>query len=711
MSAPTPSAPNDPDMTDLVGKLARIPSGRRGKWVVLGVWIIALIALGSFAGKLTGAQKNDSVTWLPDSAESTQAFKLAEKFGNSEHVPVVLVYERTSGITDADRVAVGADAARFKRLEHVVVDNVLGPIPSGDGQAVEILLPIDMGTEGWTRLTDVVTEIKDGAGDRPEGLSFYVTGPAGYAAEFGAAFKGIDGLLLYSAAAVVIVILLLTYGPMLWALPLIAAGFALTIAQSAVYGATQLGLTVNAQSQGILTVLVFGAGTDYALLLVARYREELRRHADKHAAMAVALHRAGPAVLASGSTVIIAMLALLVAEMNSTKGIGPVCAIGVAVALAAMLTLLPALLVIVGRWIFWPRHPDFGTADHTESGLWARIGLFITDRPRPVWIVTALALVGLAFGVVGLQSNGIANKDSFVGSSNAVTGTEVLERHFDAGTGQPVIVIAQSARADAVAAAVRATPGIAAPTPPMVKDDLVYLEGTLSDPPDTKAADATVDRVRAAVHTVDDQAKIGGGTAVVLDIKRAVAHDNRVIVPVVLAIVMVILMVLLRAVLAPIVLTATVVLSYFAALGSSRWIFDLVGFVGTDAGLPLLAFVFLVALGIDYNIFLMSRVHEEAKKHGTRHGALIGLSATGGVITSAGLVLAGTFAVFATMPVVTFAEMGIVIAVGVLLDTVIVRSILVTALTLDIGDRIWWPSALARPRTETVAESVVSVGK
>ncbi|MEV4130059.1 MMPL family transporter [Nocardia sp. NPDC049707] len=705
------SAPTDPDMSDLLGRLSRVPSGRRSKWVVLGVWIIALLALGTFAGKLTGAQQNDNVTWLPDSAESTQAFKLAEKFGNSDQVPVVLVYERRDGITAADRLAVGADANRFRQVEHVASDKVFGPIQSGDGQALEILVPISTGSEGWNRLTNVVDAINDAAGDRPDGLSFYATGPAGYAAEFGKVFKKIDGLLLYSAAAVVIVILLITYGPMLWALPLVAVAFALVISQAAVFGATKVGLTVNAQSQAVLTVLVFGAGTDYALLLVARYREELRRHADKHEAMAVALHRAGPAVLASGSTVIVSMLALLVAEMNSTKGTGPVCAIGIAVALLAMLTLLPALLVTVGRWIFWPRHPNFGTVSETESGMWARIGFAIARRPRTVWIGTVLALGALALGAGGLKAEGIANKDAFVGSSAAVTGTEVLERHFDAGIGQPVMVVAASARIDAVATAVGSTSGITAPSRPIVKGDLAYMEGMLTDPPDSRAAEATIDRVRAAVHVVDPSARVGGQTAVVLDIKRAVAHDNRVIAPVVLAIVMVILMVLLRAVAAPLLLTATVVLSYFAALGLSRWIFDLAGFQGADAGLPLLTFVFLVALGIDYNIFLMSRVHEEAIKHRTKAGALIGLAATGGVITSAGLVLAGTFAVFATMPFVAFAELGIVIAVGVLLDTVIVRSILVTALTLDIGDRIWWPSALARPRPATEPEPEVTLSK
>ncbi|WP_167477160.1 MMPL family transporter [Nocardia arthritidis] len=703
------SAPTDPDMTDLLGRLARLPSGRRGKWVVLGVWLIALLALGVFAGELTGAQKNDNVSWLPDSAESTQAFKLADRFGNSDELPVVLVYERPGGLTPADRAAIGADATRVKQVEHVLADKVFGPTPSRDGQAAQILVPIEIGANGWNSLTDSVAAIKAALPDHPDGLSFHATGPAGYAAEFGQAFKGIEGVLLYAAAAIVIVILLFTYGPMLWTLPLFAAVAALIIAMSAVYGATKFGLTVNAQSQGILTVLVFGAGTDYALLLVARYREELRRHADRHEAMAVALHRAGPAVLASGTTVIIAMLALLVAELNSTKGTGPVCAIGITIALLAMLTLLPALLVIAGRWIFWPRHPEVGTVDQTETGIWARTGQFIAGRPRTVWIGTVLALLALAYGTIGLNANGVANKDAFVGHSDAVAGTAVLERHFDAGTGTPVVVIAESSRIDSVASAFGGTRGITAPTKPVVRGDLAYLEGTLSDPPDSQAAYDTIDRVRAAVHAADPAAKVGGQTAVILDVKRAVAHDNRLIAPLVLAIVLIILTVLLRSILAPLLLTATVVLSFFAALGASRWIFDLVGFKGADNGLPLLAFVFLVALGIDYNIFLMSRVHEEAERHGTRAGARTGLSATGGVITSAGLVLAGTFGVFTTLPVVNLAEIGIVIAVGVLIDTLIVRSVLVTALALDIGDRIWWPSALSRRKSEPTPEPEISL--
>ncbi|NUS44563.1 MAG: MMPL family transporter [Mycobacteriaceae bacterium] len=705
------SAPTDPDMTDLLGRLSRIPCGRRSKWVVVGVWLVALLALGAFAGKLAGAEKNDNVAWLPGGAESTQAYKQAEKFGNADEAPVVIVYERTSGITDADRAAAAADAAKFKSIAHVTSDKVLGPIPAKDGQALETLVPIRMGDGGWDQLANTVGDIRDAAVDRPSGLSFLPTGPAGYAAEMGAAFKGIDGMLLYSALAVVIVILLATYGPMLWLLPVISAAIALVIGQSAVFGATKLGLTVNAQSAAILMILVFGAGTDYALLLIARYREELRRHEDKHEAMAVALHRAGPAVLASGVTVIIALLTLLFAELNSTAGIGPVAAIGIAIGLLAMLTLLPALLVIAGRWIFWPRHPNVGTQDQTASGVWSRIGKLVSVRPRIVWIGTGIALVVLAFGMLGLDTDGIAGQDSFTKKVDAVLGSEAMQRHFDSGTGSPVVVIAEQDRATAVRDALADTAGITATTVSAPKDGRVYLEGTLADTPDSAAAYATIDRVRDRVHAVQGaDAKVGGNTAVALDIKRAASHDNKLIVPIVLVVVMAILMLLLRSILAPVLLTLTVVVSFFAALGASTLLFHALGFHGADAGLPLLTFVFLVALGIDYNIFLMSRVHEEAKKFGTRRGALIGLSATGGVITSAGLVLAGTFAVFTTMPIVAFAQMGIVIALGVLLDTLIVRSILVTALNLDLADRIWWPSPLSRRKNQSPDDEPELVG-
>jgi putative drug exporter of the RND superfamily len=681
-------------------RVAALVCGRRTKWVVVVFWLVLLGAAGPLAGKLTGAQNNDTKTWLPGDAESTKVIDLQERFVPVDQAPALVVYERTSGITEADRAKAASDAQAFAGAANVE-GQVQGPIPSGDGQALQVIAQIEFGEDGWESIATTVDEMREIVGADIGGLTTHITGPAGYAADSAEAFEGIDSTLLYAALAVVIVILLLTYrSPILWILPVIAAAGALTSAQAVIYLlAENAGLTVNAQSAGILTVLIFGAGTDYALLLVARYREELRRHEDRHEAMALALHRAGPAIVASAATVAVGMLCLLFAELNSTSGLGPVLAIGVAVGLFAMLSLLPALLVIFGRWCFWPLKPRFGSAEPTERGMWARVGRRIAVRPRAVWAATALVLAAMALGTADLHAGPLANKDAFIGSHDSVAGEAVLARHYPAGSGQPVVVISTADQATQVRTALAGTDGIAADsvTPPAISDGHAYLEGTLTAAPDSHTAYQTIDRVRAAVHPIPGaDALVGGGTAINLDVQNAAAHDNRIIIPLVLATVFLILAVLLRALLAPVILIATVVLSFAAALGVSALVFDhLLGFAGVDNSFPLFVFVFLVALGIDYNIFLMTRVREEAQQHGTRRGALIGLAATGGVITSAGLVLAGTFAVLGTLPMVAFAEIGFAVAFGVLLDTIIVRSVLVTALNLDIGRHMWWPSTLA----------------
>jgi RND superfamily putative drug exporter len=332
--------------------------------------------------------------------------------------------------------------------------------------------------------------------------------------------------------------------------------------------------------------------------------------------------------------------------------------------------------------------------------VWGRIGRRIAVRPRLTWITTSVLLGAAALGMLSLNANGLSNEDSFTGTPDSVVGEKVLAAHFPAGSGNPLAVVSNADKAAEVRRAMESTEGIAAVAEPRVAGGLAYLEGTLTDAADSQAAKDTVDRVRESVHAVQGaDALAGGGTAILLDTQRASAHDNKVIIPAVLAVVLVILALLLRALIAPVLLVATVVLSFGAALGISSLVFEYaLGFEGADPSLPLFVFVFLVALGIDYNIFLMTRVHEESKTHGTRRGALIGVAATGGVITSAGLVLAGTFAVLATMPVVAFAEIGIAVALGVLLDTIVVRSVLVTALNLDIGRHLWWPSKLARQR-------------
>jgi RND superfamily putative drug exporter len=685
-------------------RIAALPAGRWGKWVVLAFWIGVFAVAGPLAGKLNSAQQNDSSAWLPHNAESTQVVELAKRFAPSDIFPALVVYERPDGpITPADQAKAAADARRFAGVKDVS-GRILGPIPAKDGRALQVVVPIKVAEEGngWEELAPRIGEMRSIARADAGGLGVYVTGPAGYFADFSKVFSGFDSTLLYITAAIVIVILLLTYrSPVLWLLPLTTVFVALTAAQAVIYLlAKNAGLTVNAQSAFILTVLVFGAGTDYALLLTARYREELRRHADRHEAMAVALGRAAPAIIASGATVILSLLTLLVAELASTKSLGPVMAIGVAVGLCAMLTLLPALLVIVGRWVFWPRRPTLGSAEPTEHGLWARIGQRMARRPRVVWVVTALVLGALALGVTQLEANGLQSKDSFRTKPEAVAGEAALARHFPAGEGNPVQVIGTAQAAPQLQAAVSSTPGVTAVTRPAVKDGYAYLEGTLTSAADSQAGFDTVDRLRSRVHAIAGaDAKVGGGSAVNLDIQRATRHDRNLVVPLVLLVVLVILGLVLRAVVSPLLLVATVVLSFAAALGVSALAFDhLFGFAGSDPAFPLWTFVFLVALGTDYNIFLMTRVHEEAKVHGTRRGALVGLAATGGVITSAGIVLAGTFAALGTLPLVFITEIGFAVAFGVLLDTFVVRSVLVTALNLDVGRWIWWPSGLHRKR-------------
>jgi len=580
-----------------------------------------------------------------------------------------------------------------------VPGRVVGPIPSADGKAIQTILQVNLGNEGWDNATKTADPIRTIIHSNANGLTAHITGPLGNAADNSKVFQGIDGTLLFSALAVVIVILLITYrSPLLWLLPVISSGVALIIAQAVVYLlAAHAGLTVNAQSAGILLVLVFGVSTDYALLIVARYREELRRHERRQPAMVEALRRAGPAILASAATVILALLTLFVAELQSTKDLGPVLAIGVAVGLLVMITLLPALLVICPRGVFWPYRPGYGSAEPTARGVWARVGWSIAQRPRTIWITTAVVLGVLALGTTGLKAHGLTNAESFRGHPDSVIGEDVLARHFPAGVGQPVIVIGNQGAVAPLRTAFASTRGIASVTPPAVRAGHAYLEGTLTSPPDSQAAYATVDRVRSAVHAVSGaDAQVGGTSAINLDVARASAHDRDLIIPLILVVVLIILGLLLRAIVAPLVLTATVVLSFAAALGVSAFFFNHVfGFGGADTTFPLFVFVFLVALGIDYNIFLMTRVREEAKRRDARRGALVGLAATGGVITSAGLVLAGTFAALATIPATFLTELGFAVAFGIVLDTIIVRAVLVTALNLDIGRWMWWPSKLA----------------
>jgi RND superfamily putative drug exporter len=697
--------------------------GRRVKWVVLAFWIVLTGVLGVFGSQLADVEENETVNWLPESAESTRALEEISAFRSDTTLDAVMIYEREGGVTQADLDQAAADAEEYQAIDGQTLGEVVGddsvpyadteisivaqepiqPIPSEDGEAIQVVVPIDAGDDGWLILPDLADRMRDIAASDAEGMTTYMAGYGGLAADQADAFGNIDGLLLLAALGVVIVILLFTYrSPILWLFPVICVVFALFSAQGLIYLlAKYADLTVNAQSRSILSVLVLGAGTDYALLLVARYREELRRHHDRHDAMAEALHRAGPAIIASAGTVVIGMLCLLFAEMNSTAGLGPVLAIGVAVVLGAMVSLLPALLVIMGRWIFWPVKPSEGSHEPTSSGFWAKTGWAISHRPRTVWIGTAVVLGVMAIGTTTLDAKGLTTEEQFVGTPDSVKGERIIEEHFDSSGDNNLQIVANADSTDQVIEAVSDVEGVNANAvfqagPP--QDGTVMILAGLNDGAFSEAAYETVQRARDAVHQVDGaDALVGGNAAVNWDVQEASRHDNNLVIPLVLIAVFLILLLLLRAVVAPILLIATVVLSFGAALGFSALVFENVFDISSaDSSLPLFVFVFLVALGIDYNIFLMTRVREEAQREGSRRGALIGLAATGGVITSAGLVLAGTYGTLATLPLTFTLQIGFAVAFGVILDTIVVRAILVTALNLDLGRWMWWPSRISR---------------
>jgi RND superfamily putative drug exporter len=702
-------------------RLAAVICGRHAKWIVLAIWLAVTAGLGVGLGsQLADEEDNATSSWLPDSAESTEALRQTDVFQSENTFPTTIVYERSGGLTGDDLATIRADIDEYQTydgstLADIVGDDVTdgdtavsvdgpirGPIVSADGQAAQVEVPINAGTDGLMLLPDLVGQMRDTAAADANGMVTHATGPGGSSADNADAWAGIDGVLLVAALIVVVAILLLTYrSPILWLFPILTAIFAMLNAQGIVYLLSKYAdLTVNAQAIGILTVLVIGAGTDYAMLLVARYREELRRHHDRHEAMAEALHRAAPAIVASASTVALGMLCLMAADMNSTAGMGPVAAVGVVVALLAMVSLLPALLVIMGRWIFWPVRPHEGSAEPTASGFWARTGRVISRRPRLVWIGTTVALGVMALGVIGLDAKGLPAADQYRDTPDSIAGDTVLRDHFASDPSSPLQIVTNADAADRVVAATRDIDGVdpEAVAPVGSVRGKTMIEAGITDPVLSDAAYQTVQRVRDAVHDVPGADVLVGGTAAVnWDVQEASRHDNNLVIPLVLGLVFLILVILLRALVAPLLLMGTVVLAFGAALGVSALAFEYVfGVSGADSSLPLYVFVFLVALGIDYNIFLMTRVREEAARAGSRRGALIGLAATGGVITSAGLVLAGTFGTLATLPLTFTLQIGFAVAFGVLLDTFIVRSVLVTALNLDLGRRMWWPSRLGR---------------
>ena len=678
---------------------------RRGKWIIVAIWFAAI--LGSFAanlpGKFSDAEQNESSSFLPGDAESTKALEISERLQGGEVVPIVIVYRRDSGLTASDRRRIASDVRELDQQDYRATSDFELAAESPDGTAAIVQATITSDGEAST-IIDPVDGARERVSDPGGGLEAKVTGPAGFSADAIKVFEGIDGVLVGAAFLLVLVLLIIIYrSPIFFLIPLVAVGFAEIATRAIGYGLTEAGVTVNGQSSAILSVLVLGAGTDYALLLVARYREELVRHTNRHEAMALALRTAGPAILASGMTVIAALLCLTLAEVNGTSGLGPIGALGIAVAMVSMLTLLPALLLVFGRRAFWPFIPRYdenhGAASAETRGAWRSIGDRIAVRPRRVWAGVVALLAVMALGMLNFD-DGLTQGNSFRDDVESVQGQELLSQSFPSGANAPTEIIVRDASQVAdVRSAVARVDGVASVTPPVGRGAPgVLLNVVLEPEPFSTEAFALIDDVRAAAKQAGGpQTLVGGATAVERDLREAAGRDTRVIVPVALLVVFLILVLLLRALVAPLMLIGTVILSFLAALGIGAVVFDVIfGFPGSDPGLPLFAFIFLVALGIDYNIFLMARVREEAMRHGTPEGMLRGLAVTGGVITSAGIVLAGVFSVLGVLPLVFLTQIGFVVAFGVLLDTFIVRSVLVPALTLDIGSKIWWPSGLDR---------------
>ncbi|HEX6228254.1 MAG TPA: MMPL family transporter [Solirubrobacterales bacterium] len=811
------------------GSLFTLAAGRRSKWVVFAMWFFAIfLAVGVFdlPGKFADAENNEATSYLPEDAESTAALTATEDLQAGEIAPAVLIYRREAGLTDADRRTIVEDvkAMTAERFPGVIPDGetaasggepnrsqpasaprglsagctgptteipgqpadyapFVGPICSADGTAAIVTAYINAEGEG-ERITDPVKNWRDVIADRPSGLETKITGGAGFSADAIEVFESINSTLLLAAVSLVIFLLIVIYrSPMFFFIPLAAVLFAEVLSRSIGYGVSELGVAINSQSSSIMSVLVLGAGTDYALLLVSRYREELHHTVDRHEAMRTALTSAGPAILASAATVIAALLCLMVARVNGTSGLGPIAAIGIACAALSMLTLLPALLTIFGRRAFWPyvpHTPDTAPAADDISqggwercvqtsgssallrvivasfvvllllplvllnwllrvlsgqripslivgpldravfcpyevrryqreravdathGTWKRIGDRVAVSPRRVMGGAIAVLLVFCAGFAWFSTD-LTSEDSYTTEVESVEGQNLLNKSFPSGTTALTdIVVRHSADVRDTRRAMAAVDGVEAVSLPVAAGPPgTLLQATLGPNPYSTEAFDLVEPMRAAAHQVAPSTLIGGPTAVEFDVRDAAAWDSLVIPPIVLVVVLLILIALLRALLAPLILVGTVILSFLAALGVGYFVFDVVfGFPGSDPSLPLYAFVFLVALGVDYNIFLTARAREETIKHGTRQGILRALAVTGGVITSAGIVLAGTFSVLALLPLSFLTEIGFVVAFGVLLDTFLVRSVLVPSIVLTIGDSFWWPSALSRGETE-----------
>lgn len=709
--------------------------------VLIIVWFALAGIGGPYFGKISQVASNDQATFLPESAESTKVNEQIGKFQSDDTIPAIVVFAHENTALTSNQIAkIKAATTNLKDVEGVS-GAISPPVVSEDGKAAFVVVNTASDAEFKTLLPELNKELDNAS----VGIEHKITGPVGFIGDLSKAFSGIDGLLLAVALAVVFVILLVVYrSPLLPFIVLFSAISALAAAILVVWHLANIGvIEINGQVQGILFILVIGAATDYSLLFVSRYREELERHTETWSALIAALKGSVEPILAAGGTVIVGLLCLLLSDLNSNKALGPVGAIGITLAMLSALTFLPAMLAAFGRKAFWPRTPHYASSvvsSSEQSGLWPKIGRFVGRHPRRIWLTSTLVLAVCAIGILNLRADGISQSEIVLGKSEARDGQQLLNQHFPGGSGTPTQIIASADKVEKLTASLDDNTGVSSVqvvannspsgtmpigkealriqqeiknklgnTPnaeqiaataypfknatPKIVDGKVLLQATLTDSSESKAAQEQVATLRGVVHKIDSSALVGGVTATQLDTNLAAEHDRTVVIPIVLLVITLILMVLLRSIVAPLLLLFTTVLSFTATLGIAAVTFDHVfNFSNSDPSVVLYAFVFLVALGIDYNIFLMTRVREESLKIGTRKGVILGLVVTGGVITSAGIVLAATFAALAVIPVLFLVQLAFIVAVGVLLDTTVVRSLLVPALIHDINKRAWWPA-------------------
>ena len=759
-------------------KNIRVP--KRWRVIIPGLLIVIWFIVGSiggpFFGKISEVATNDQSSFLPASAESTKVNEEIKKFQNENSIPAIIVFsDNDKPLQTTTLTEIQNETKTLAQLPQVVGD-ISPPVASDDGKAALVVVPI----ASDANYREFVPQLKETVQNAELPVDFKITGPVGFLNDLGKAFSGIDGLLLGVALAVVFIILLIVYrSPILPFLVLINSIFALCASILIVFYLAKFNIvTLNGQVQGILFILVIGAATDYALLFIARYREELVRHKEAYQALIVSWKRSLEPIIAAGGTVIAGLLCLLLSDLNSNKALGPVGAIGITMAIVATLTFLPSLLLMWGRTLFWPRSPRYSNLAKRKvsgAGIWPKVADFVAHHARPVWMVTTLALVVMAFGLTQLRADGVAQSDFILGTSEARDGQRLINEHFPGGSGTPTQVIVPSEKMAGAIERLENDKGVASVSvaannsasntkpvgreevkikqairtastneleqqkaalrarlaadmtgappevidaayeqaasripsvesivasaypfkdaTPKIVDGKVLLEATLTDNADSDAAQTTVERLRSSLHALESSSQVGGTSAVQLDTRMSAEHDRAVVIPVVLVVITIILMVLLRSILAPLLLLLTTMLSFAAILGVSSVVFNgPLGFPGADPSVVLYGFIFLVALGIDYNIFLMTRVREESIKSGTHKGIRRGLIATGSVITSAGIVLAATFAALGVIPILFLVQLAFIVALGVLIDTIVVRSLLVPALSYDIGSRIWWPS-------------------